>query len=144
MNNYPGDIHQVNSGFMAGGMQVAAGNNNTQIASSDGSLAPLMATKNEVIELILQIKQIIQSLNIPEPEKEKIFKYLDIAKLETEEEEPNKELVAKSLERVASNMDSIEKTLGSSQRIMGIISPMLLKIASWLGTAADSFGALLG
>ncbi|MEA5449077.1 hypothetical protein VB780_10890 [Leptolyngbya sp. CCNP1308] len=144
MNNHPGSINQVNSGLMAGGMQAAVGNNNTQIAPSNDSSATDIVTKNEAIELILQVKQIIQNLDVSEPAKEKSVKYLDLAKIEAEEEEPNKELVAKSLERVAKNIDSLEKTLDSSQHIMKTISPMLLKIAGWLGTAAGSLWALLG
>ncbi|MBD1918927.1 MULTISPECIES: hypothetical protein [Cyanophyceae] len=144
MNNHPGSINQVNSGFMAGGMQAAVGNNNTQIAPSNGSPAADIVTKNEAIELIAQIKQIIQNLDVSEPVKENSIKYLDIAKIETEEEEPNKELVAKSLERVAKNIDSLEKTLDSSQHIMKTVSPMLLKIAGWLGAAAGSLWTLLG
>lgn len=143
MNNYPGGIHQANSGFMSGGMQAAVGNNNTQVTANDASSSE-MITQSEVAELILQIKQAIQALDIPDSAKENSIKCLDIAKLEAEEEEPDKEFVSKNLERVVKNITSLEKTLDSSQRIMTIISPLLIKIASWLGTAAGSFWTLLG
>ncbi|MGF1516317.1 MAG: hypothetical protein ACFCVB_00735 [Nodosilinea sp.] len=142
MNNHPGNINQVNSGFMAGGMQAAVGNNNTQSATAPSPCD--MATQHEVAELILQIKQVVQSLSISESAKEDSIKFLDIAKSEVEEEEPDKEFVSKNLERAAKNIGLLEKTLDSGQQVMEIISPLFRKSARWLGPAAHSLIALIG
>jgi len=136
--NNPGGIFQSNSGSMAGGMQAAVGNHNKQAMSTEVSSISNVPTQAEVIDLLLQIEQIIRNADLPEAAKGKATKYIEAAKVEAEEADPDKQLISKNLERVTKNLEEIDKTVDTSKRIFGKVIPSLIKVASWLGTAAGS------
>lgn len=141
MANSSGGISQTNSGFMAGGMQAAIGNNN--VMNNEGTSSLSVPTQSEVVNLLTQIEQLIQNSGVSDIEKAKSQKYLDSAKTEVEEKEPDKELVSKNLERVAKNLETVDKTLDTSQKIFEKAVPLIKKIAIWLGAAAGNLWAIL-
>jgi len=127
---------------MSGGMQAAIGNHNKQTMSNEDS-APNIPTQAEVVELLAQIEQLIQSAELPEAVKEKAKKYVETAKIEAEEKEPDKQLISRNLERVTKNLKEADKTVDASKRIFEKIVPLVVRIVSWLGTAAAALGATL-
>ena len=141
MANSSGGISQTNSGSMAGGMQAAIGNNN--VMNNEGISSLHVPTKVEVVNLLTQIEQLIQNSDISHIEKTKSQKYLDSAKTEVEEREPDKELVSKNLERVAKNLETVDKTLDTSKKIFEKSIPLIKKIAIWLGAAAGNLWVML-
>lgn len=141
MANSSGGISQTNSGSMAGGMQAAIGNNN--VINNEGKSSLSVPTQSEVVNLLTQIEQLIQNSNISDIEKAKSQKYLNSAKTEVEEKEPDKELVSKNLERVAKNLETVDKTLDTSKKIFEKAVPLIKKIAIWLGAAAGNLWAML-
>ena len=124
MSSNPGGISQSNSGSMSGGMQAAIGNHNKQTMSNEDS-APNIPTQAEVVELLAQIEQLIQSAELPEAVKEKAKKYVETAKIEAEEKEPDKQLISRNLERVTKNLEEADKTVDASKRIFEKIVPLV-------------------
>ena len=143
MSSNPGGISQSNSGSMSGGMQAAIGDHNKQTMSNEESSASNIPTQTEVVELLAQIEQLIQSAQLPEAAKEKAKKYLETAKIEAQEKEPDKQLISKNLERVTKNLEEVDKTVDVSKRIFEKFVPLVVKIASWLGTAAGALWTTL-
>lgn len=120
---------------MGGGMQAAIGNHNNQIMSTEGSAAANVPSQAEVVELLSQIEQMIRHSELPEVVKGKIRKYIEAAKVEAEEVEPDKELISKNLERVTKNLEEVDKTVDASKRIFEKVVPLVIKIGSWLAIA---------
>lgn len=143
MSNHPGSISQSNSGSMSGGMQAAIGNHNKQTMSNESFSVLNIPTKAEVIELLAQIEKTIENADLPEAVKGKVTKYVETARVEAEEEKPDKQLISKNLERVTKNLEEVDKTVDASKRIFEKVAPFLIKVASWLGTAAGSLWAML-
>jgi hypothetical protein len=143
VSDNPGGISQSNSGSMAGGMQAAIGNHNRQMTSNEGTSASNVPTQAEVSELLAQMAQMIRNAELPEAVKEKVTKYIEAAKIEAEEAEPDKQLISKNLERVTKNLEEVDKTVDASKRIFEKVVPIVIKVASWLGTAAASLWAML-
>ncbi|MFM6206211.1 hypothetical protein [Planktothrix sp.] len=142
MSNNPGGISQSNSGSMSGVMQAAIGNNK-QAINSEGSSTSNVLNQAEVVELLTQIGQMIRNAELPGEVKEKATKYVEAAKAEAEEPEPDKQLISKNLERVTKNLEEVDKTVDTSKRIFEKVFPSLVKIAGWLGTEAGPFWTIL-
>lgn len=136
MSDSPGGIAQSNTGSMGGGMQAAIGNYNKQGMRgviSDNSDVP---TQAEVVEILSQIERLIRNAELPEAVKGKTTKYVEAAKIEAEESEPDKQLISKSIERVSKNLEEADKTIDASKRIFKKAIPLMIKVASWLGMAS--------
>jgi uncharacterized caspase-like protein len=138
VSNNPGGISQSNSGSMLGGMQAAIGNDNKQAMSTKASDASNVPTQAEVVELLAQIEHLIRNAELPEAVKGKTTKYIEAAKVEAEEAEPDKKLISKNLERVTKNLEEVDKTVDTSKKIFEKVVPLVMKVASWLGIAAGS------
>ena len=142
MNNNPGGISQSNSGQMSGGMQVNTGDNSQQTMMNEIA-ADRMPTNPEVIEMLAQLEEVIQSSVLLEADKEKAKTYLDAAKTEAEEEEPDKELVAKSLERATKTLKAADEAMEAGSSLFEKFAPTVKAIAPWLGRAAGALLSLL-
>jgi uncharacterized membrane protein len=128
---------------MSGGMQATTGNYNNQAMRNEGSSASNVLTQAEVVELLAEIEQMIRNAELPGAVKEKATKYVEAAKVEAEEEEPDKQLISKNLERVTKNLEEVDKTVDTSKRIFEKVVPLVVKVAGWLGTAAGSLWTML-
>lgn len=142
MANGSGGISQSNSGSMSGGMQAVIGNNNYQVMKNDGSSSLNVPTQSEVANLLNQIERLIQDSDFSATEKNKAQTYLDTAKTEVKEKEPDKQLISKSLERVVKNLEEVDKTVEAGKRVFEKTVPLLKKIAIWLGTTAGNLLAM--
>ena len=138
MSNNPGGISQSNSGAMVGGMQAAIGNHNKQVMRAETSSALDVPTQAEVVKLLAQIERIIRDAELPEVATSKVTKYIEAAKIEAEESEPDKQLISKNLERVTKNLEEVDKTVDTSKRIFEKVVPLVIRISSWLGMAIGS------
>ena len=143
MTNNPGGISQnVSGGQVYGGMQAAQGNQNQQtqetnvVASSEKQL-----TQEDVIRLLAQIEQLVgTSSELPEVAKEKTLKYLGAAKEEAQNPEPDKQLAAGNLKRMAETLKTTSETVASTKSLWENAKPILLKLPGWLGVAKSFFG----
>ena len=135
MSNNPGGITQSSSGSMGGGMQAAIGNDNKQVMSAETSSDSNSPTQAEVVELLAQIERIIRDAELPEVAISKAIKYIEAAKIEAEESEPDKQLISKNLERVTKNLEEVDKTVDASNRIFEKVVPLMMRIGSWIGMA---------
>ncbi|WP_348230319.1 hypothetical protein [Trichocoleus desertorum] len=124
-------------------MQAAIGNYNKQTMSNERSPALNVPTQAEVVELLAQIKQLISNSDLPGAVKEKATKHVEAANVEVEEEEPDKQLISKHLERVTKTIEEVDKTVDTSKRIFEKVVPLVVKVAGWLGTAAGSLWTIL-
>lgn len=128
---------------MSGGMQAARGNYN-QLTMNNHEASPTnILTQAEAVEVLAQIEQMIRNSQLPEELKEKTAKYMEVAKAEAEDNEPDKQLISKSLEKVTKNLEELDKTMDTSKRVFEKIAPLLIKIAGWLGAAAGSLWVML-
>lgn len=133
-------ISQSNTGSMSGGQQASIGNNNQQTMTTAHSTAP-MPSQAEVLQLLAELESLVQAAELPTAEKDKATKYLGAAQAEAEEDEPEKGLIAKNLERATKTLKSADEAVGAGVSIFEKVAPIVRKIAPWLGAAA---GALLG
>lgn len=138
MSNSSGSISQSNSGSISGGMQAAIGDYNKQAMSTTRSSTSNILTHSEVIEILTQIENIIRCSGLPEVTISKTTKYIEAAKIEAEEPEPDKQLISRNLERVTKNLEEVDKTLDISDKIFRKIIPLIIKISGWLGMAIGS------
>ncbi len=139
MSNNSGGISQSNSGSVLGGMQAAVGNCNKQVMSTEMSPVLNVPAQFEVVEFLEKIECILRDAELPEVAKSKAVKYIEAAKIEAEESEPDKQLIFKNLERVTKNLGELDKTLDVSKRISEKIIPFIRLISSWLGMTIGFF-----
>jgi hypothetical protein len=140
MTNNPGGISQSNTGSMGGGQQGAIGDQNKQTMSTQAAAsAGEQLTQQDVLQMLGQIEQMIDSAEIPEEIKEEANTYLGAAKKAVEKEEPNKERVNINLEGVAEQLDKASKVAEAGTTLFTKVKPILVKVAGWLGAAAGSF-----
>lgn len=129
--NNPGSISQSNSGSMTGGMQAVIGNNNNQAMSSQGS-AVSSSQQDDIVKILTEIERVIHNSEIPERVKEKNLSYIKAAKSEISEEEPDRQILSKHLERVSKSVAEVDKTMDSSVRITEKVSILVAKISTLL------------
>lgn len=143
MTNNPGGISQnVSGGNVYGGMQAAQGENNLQsmetnvVASGEKQL-----TKEDVIRILAQLEQLVgTNPELPEAAKEKSLKYLGAAKEEAQTTEPDKQLAAGNLKRMAETLKTTSETVASTKSLWENVKPVLKELPSWLGVAKSFFG----
>lgn len=136
MTNDSGRIFQnVSGGNMYGGMQVIKqGSNNqqtmeTHTVASDGE----RLNQEDVIRMLAQIEQLItETPELPEATKNKSLKYLEAAKEEVEEPEPNKEVASGNLKGVAQTLKAASESAVSLKMLWETTQPFFSQIGTWL------------
>ncbi|MDF5723665.1 MAG: CHAT domain-containing protein [Rhizonema sp. PD37] len=125
------------------GMQVVQGKRNQQNMSIQ-NVAPdreKQLTQQEVVQLLLQIEQLIQSdSQLPAVTKEKSLRYLGAAREEAQLDEPDKQLTAGNLKRMTEILKISSETVSSSFILWDNIKLILTQIHTWLGVANNFFG----
>ena len=94
--------------------------------------------KEDVIALLTQLTNLIQnSQALDEADQKKVDRYINAAKTEIEEEEePDKQLIAKNLERTAKTLESASKTVEAGKDLWSQAKPILMTVFQGLGIAA--------
>jgi len=86
----------------------------------------------EVTELIGQLVQLLKNSNITTSEKEKIERILEVAKDEVNDSQPDKEFVAKSLQKASKTIKSASETIDAGSDLWQKSKLILEKIRPWL------------
>jgi len=92
--------------------------------------------KDDVIEMLAQIKALIEAAELPAEVKAEAKANLKIAKKATEQEE--KQTIAANLEGMAETLEEASKSVEAGKTLWGQVSPILIPIAGWLEAAAGS------
>jgi hypothetical protein len=114
------------------------GGNVEQSLSNTHGEAEKQLTPAEVVELIAQIETLFRNSDLPEAQKEKALKYLDSAKEEVQETEPEKDIAVKSLQRAAKVLKDTNEAVGAGQGLWEKLEKIVIPLAPWLGVAAKS------
>ena len=107
---------------------------NIRQGGSEDSLTPM-----NVVELIAQLEDIFKSSDLPGKYKEKAIKHLESAKEEAQEENPDKEFAAKSLQRATKVLKEAGNTVDAGTNLWGKVQPIISRLSPWLGVAASFF-----
>ncbi|HPE51272.1 MAG TPA: hypothetical protein PLS83_07225 [Methanothrix soehngenii] len=94
------------------------------------------SSSEDVLKVIEAIRQKVGELDIEEKEKRKIGNHLENAKIELEDENPDKSSFAESI-RQANEVLKDAKTTGENLKEIGTLFG---KAAVWLGTTAAKLG----
>lgn len=109
---------------------------NQQINQNE-SQKPL--TQTDVVELIAQLEEPFRSSGLPEAQTAKAIKHLEAAKEEVQEENPDKEFAAKSLQRATKVLKEAGETVQAGTSLWQKVKPILETVSPWLGVATSFF-----
>ena len=90
----------------------------------------------DILKLIEAIQQKIGELEIAEKDKKRIVNQIEGAKIELEDEKPDKKSIAESIAKTNEILKEA-KTTGETLKDIGIL---VGKAAAWLGTTAAKLG----
>lgn len=117
-----------------------AGGNATSIQSGNLAAAQSGLTGAEVVRLLVELEGAIRAARLPAAQETKALNYMQSAKQEVQEEEPDKDLVAKNLKRVGDALEGVDKATDTGKNLWEKGVKVFETISPWLGPAA----ALLG
>ncbi len=132
--NNGGISQSVSDGTVYGGMQAAIGNNNQQKMTTQAATGK-QTTKEEAIQMLAEIEQMISSAELPVNKKEEAMMYLGAARIATAKAEPNKALITTNLGGVVEILQNASQNQGKGETLWEKTKPVLLKITDWLGQA---------
>jgi hypothetical protein len=90
----------------------------------------------DVLKIIEAIQHKVGELDIAEKDKKRIVNQIEGAKIELEDEKPDKESIAESIKKTNEILKEA-KTTGQTLKDIGIL---VGKAAAWLGTTAAKLG----
>ena len=94
----------------------------------------------DVVAILGQVEATIRSSGLPATSQDKAIAYLNAARQEAEEPEPDKDLVAKNLKRMGDTLTTANDTVTAGKTLWQTVQPMLLPVLGWLGIAAGLLG----
>ena len=111
-------------------------------ATQSGSLASAQTglTEAEVVRLLVELESAIKAAQLPAAQETRALNYMQSAKQEVQEEEPDKDLVAKNLKRVGDALEGVDQATDTGKKLWEKGVAVFEAISPWLGPAA----ALLG
>jgi len=140
MSTDPSGISQSNTGQMSGGMQAAIGNNNKQSMQTQAASIEKELSQEDVVSLLAEIHKLLMDSTLPEEVKEKSNRRLGAAIDEVQQKEPDKQLAAGNLKRMAETLEETSKTLDAGKGVWGKVKPILGQLLGWLNVATGFFG----
>ena len=90
----------------------------------------------DILKIIEAIQHKVGELDIAEKDKKRIVNQIEGAKIELEDEKPDKESIAESIKKTTEILKEA-KTTGETLKDIGIL---VGKAAAWLGTTAAKLG----
>ena len=90
----------------------------------------------DILKIIEAIQQKIGELDIAEKDKKRIVNQIEGAKIELEDEKPDKESIAESIRKTTEILKEA-KTTGETLKDIGVL---VGKAAAWLGVTAAKLG----
>jgi len=90
----------------------------------------------DILKLIEAIQHKVGELDITEKDKKRIVNQIEGAKIELEDEKPDKKLIAENITKTTEILKEA-KTTGETLKDIGVL---VAKAAAWLGTTAAKLG----
>lgn len=119
-----------------------AGGNATVSQSGNLAAAQTGLTGMEVVALLSELEAAIKSARLPAAQETKALNYMQSAKQEAQEAEPDKDLVAKNLKRVGDALEGVDKATDAGKNLWEKGVAVFEAISPWLGPAAGLLGLL--
>ena len=92
-----------------------------------------------VVELIAQLEELFNSSDLPKKYKEKAIRHLENAKEVAQEDKPDKDFAAKSLQRATKVLKEAGATVDAGTSLWSKVQPIISRLLPWLGVAASFF-----
>ncbi|ASC69537.1 hypothetical protein XM38_004640 [Halomicronema hongdechloris C2206] len=100
-----------------------------------GEVAP---SAEQVVELITQMQQLIQTAALPDEQKQKALRHLDATKDEVQAQEPDKGFAVKNFQRATKVLQEAGATVEASQSLWQQLQGLTSTLAPWFGVAANT------
>ncbi len=136
--NHPTQSINFSGGQLTGVQVGQAGRDLNQTQHNIQGSEEKQLTPAEVVDLIAQIEALFRSSDLPEEQKAKALKHLEMVKEETQTTEPDKDFAMKNLQRAMQVMQDADKTIGAGQGIWQKVQPVVTQLAPWFGLAAKA------
>ena len=127
-----GQLSNVQIGGQAGRDLIVTQSQQTGEGNTDKLL-----TSAEVVDLLDQIKELLQESNLSEVDKEKVVRGIETAKDEVQTDEPDKEYAAKSLQRATKVLKEAGETVEAGTGLWQKVKPILETVSPWFGIAVS-------
>ncbi|MDR9895379.1 CHAT domain-containing protein [Aetokthonos hydrillicola Thurmond2011] len=127
----------INGGSHSGQIGQAGNNLNQNQSNTQGSLEEELSPI-EIVELIEKIQSLFNYSDLPDKQKKQALKHIDYAKDAVQEEKPDKNTAATSLQKATQTLKEANETLGAGQGIWQKLEPIAKQLAPWLGIAVKS------
>ena len=114
------------------------GSNINAIQGNENQVAQEQLSKEDILDLLTQIKTLIAAADIPAEVKVEANAHLKTAQKATEQETPKKEIALATLESMAETLEEASKSVEAGKTLWNQVSPIAIKVAGWLGAAAGS------
>lgn len=122
-----------------------------QLAQAEGDLSQMQQgnqatdgeqamTAVEALGVLEKIGEMVKASGLPEAKKEEAIAYLNAAQKETQQSEPDKELVAKNLKRMGDTLKTAGDTVDAGKSLWEKVQPMFITLVGWLGVAKSFLG----
>ncbi len=113
-----------------------AGESILQISHTLPAEVDEVQTAVDVVHILEEIESFMRTSVLGEADLKRYLNYLEAARVELSQEEPDKKLVAVNLDSFGEKIKKLDDTLNSTEKILNIIQPVLKKLTPWLGVAA--------
>ncbi|ARV59029.1 hypothetical protein BZZ01_10615 [Nostocales cyanobacterium HT-58-2] len=135
----PSQSLSINGGSVSGQVAQASGSvTQTQQMNQGSPQKPLTVT--EVVELITQIETLLKNTALPGNLESRAMTHLEAAKEATQEEEPDKDYAARSLQKATKIIKEASEIMESGHKLWNNVTPILRQLLPWLGVATHFFG----
>lgn len=138
MKQKPSQSLTISNGQFSGVQIGQAIGNITQAQQNTQSTAEKQLTPTQVVELIAQIESLFLNSNLSDVSKKQALKHLDYAKDAVQEEQPDKNVAARSLQKATQVLKEANETLDVDPGFWQNLEPIAKQLAPWLGIAAKS------
>jgi hypothetical protein len=132
------------SGVGISGSQIQLGQAEGNLAQSQqdnqAAIEEQGITATDIVKLFVEIETLVRQSALSEAERGKAIAYLTAAKEEVEQEEPDKELVAKNLKRASDTIKTTSETVESGKKLWETIQKILPPVLVWLGVTKRLLG----
>jgi len=134
----PNQSFSISGSTFSGGVQTngAAGGDVTRQANQGTFDTP--PSQQEAIALLVQLEDLLQQSSLPPTDKQKAIQYLDSAREEAQEDEPDKDYALKSFQKATKVIQSAGQTIEATSLLWDNVEGIAQKLAPWFGVAAKT------
>jgi hypothetical protein len=117
-----------------------AGRDAIATQSADLNQQQTAITAPTVVQLLEELEDAVIAAALPAPQQKKALAYLEPAKLEAAETNPDRESIAQNLKKVSEAIEGLDKATEAGKNLWEKGQAVFGAIAPWLGVAAKFFG----